>query len=325
MYIKKVFLLALFLIIFILNINNLFALNKANLTVDNNKIDINDYLRLNIIIETNTWWNIWVEKINWLEENFDIVWQSQSQSNNSQTTIINWKTQDQISIYYNIILELKAKKKWSFEIWPVNITEWNKKIKTNSVKVEITWDKLFMNGNHLKIPQGYNWPWNNQSKIQNNSNLTDEIENFSNWVEKKDFKNSKTLYLFLTILVIVFLSLLSMIMKSKKFINKDEDIISKHWENHINSFENIEEIIYPSLEDEDFISKLDNILKIKLANKHNICNIKNQTYLEILNSIDDLWELSDLDNIIKLLTKAKYSNNIMGKEKNNLINLIKNI
>jgi len=40
--------------IYIFIVPNSFALDKANLTVDNNKIDINDYIKLNISIETST-------------------------------------------------------------------------------------------------------------------------------------------------------------------------------------------------------------------------------------------------------------------------------
>ena len=50
---KKLLLVSSFSI-FILTIPDSFALDKANLTVDNNKIDINDYIKLHISIETST-------------------------------------------------------------------------------------------------------------------------------------------------------------------------------------------------------------------------------------------------------------------------------
>jgi hypothetical protein len=52
MYVKKITLITITTLVLVIPFNS-FALSKANINIENNKIDINDHLRLNISIETD--------------------------------------------------------------------------------------------------------------------------------------------------------------------------------------------------------------------------------------------------------------------------------
>lgn len=323
--------------IYIFIVPNSFALDKANLTVDNNKIDINDYIKLNISIETSTWWSIWINDIAWIEWNFDIVWQSQSQSSSSQVSILNWKTETKTVTQYSIVLELKAKNKWIYEIWPANVVWWSEKIKTNSVKVEVTWDKLFVNWNHLKINKNNN---NSQNSFINNQKY-DEIIDFWKNMKKRNFDDDESLYILIIVLLIIWAWLYLIIKKDKKnnLLTKNKENLESNSDNiqekEIEFEENKENLVYPELEDVGFINKLESIFKIKLFNKYKIFDIWKYDYNELLEKIPlsrpflqgekGVEEKINLEKIIKTLNKAKYSNSFNYDEKNNLINLIKNI
>lgn len=319
MYVKKLTILSLCWVFAISYPYNSFALFKANIDTENNKIDINENVRLNISIESDELSDIKMWNIKWLYENFDVVWQSQSQWSSTQVVIQNWKTEEKTSISHRLTLELKPKKKWNYEIWPASIFNWSWKIETNSIKIEVSWDKLFVNGNHLQVPT-----WNN-SKVQTQvpQENKDETLNFEKEIEKKQFNDSQNLILFLIISLSVWVWIYFIIYnaKRKNVVSnntiKSDKIIKQE---EINYEIQNNETIYPEISDNNFIEKIDYILRDKLRHKYNIKDIENKTYEEIMETIKDK---EDLKIIIDKLIKAKYSN--LVNDNSSLINLIKNL
>ena len=201
MIMKKLSKIFLIIVVVFLAFWEAFANFESTINIDKNKIDINDSLNLTISIKTNVWWNIEISQVKWLE-NFDVLSQSQSQTSSSQISILNWKTQNETLVNYNYNLVLQAKKKWIFEIWPANITQWTNKITTNSVKIEVVWDKLFLNWSNSQSNQNNNQNNNIQQNQNspnvnwNNSQNDEKIEDFSTWIEKKDFSSKDSFYFF---------------------------------------------------------------------------------------------------------------------------------
>jgi len=85
---KKLLKIFSFIWLFFIFLLHSFAFD-ANLSVDKNTANINDYINLRLEINSSKWWEIRVTNIKWLE-NFAKVWQSQSQSSSSQIVVINW-------------------------------------------------------------------------------------------------------------------------------------------------------------------------------------------------------------------------------------------
>ncbi len=183
--------------------------DSANLTLNSEKADINENIELQLSLESENSENFSIEKINWIE-NFDIIWQSQSTSLSS--IVINWKSQTKVSLSKKFTL--KAKKTWTFEIGPVIISNWTKEIKTNSVKLEISWTKLQMlnNSSSLQNISPKNTPkqinlWKQESKKEDEIEQKERKEktaNEDNFDEKVDKKVFVDYSLIIFIFVIIF-------------------------------------------------------------------------------------------------------------------------
>lgn len=314
------------LIIFIFLLTNLlisFALSNATISLDKEKYDINDPINIKISIQSEWWWDIEISNIKWIDD-FLILWKSQSSS--TQIEVINWKTVTALSNILN--LQLQAKQKWNYELWPVSVKEWNKEIQTNSVKIEVSWDKMFINNTINNIWNSTNSIWTNPPNTNSIWNNNNEIENIQASVEKKDFGND-TIYLFLIIVVLLWWWLIFVLKNNSellKKLNSKKNLEKETKENQVMQQINFEdekkEIVIPELTDIDFLDKINDVFKDKISKKYNIDNIQNMTYDEILNSLN-IEEREDLEPIIKLIIKAKYSNIV--SDNNKLLNLIKEI
>jgi hypothetical protein len=302
--------------LFIWFLSNIFAFD-ANLQLDKTEVNINDYINLRVEISSTEWWEIWITNIEWLEK-FDLISQSQSQSSSMSMVVINWKTQSETKSTINLDLTLKPKNKWEFTIGPAVLEEWTWKVLTNTVKVKVWWDNLFINNNHFNTNNKIN-----NSLQQKNINKDTEIETYDK-VQKRIFDNSKDLYLLLIILLLtwIWFYLLNnkkiefknkgLLFKNDKWDNIKSDNKEKEWiQNEVN-FEKTEDVKYPEINDNDFIFKVDNILRNKLELNFNIKNIKSKTYDELLKEI---WKNDLLENLIKLINNTKYSNNIWNNNK----------
>lgn len=125
-----------FILYFSLFFNFVFASVDVNLSVDKQKLDINDNLSLSLSVSSDDAESINIDEIFWIE-NFDIVWQSKTSSYQN----INWKT----SIITNFNLVLKPKDNWTYYLWPVKVIVDSEEKEFWEVKnIEVTWDKLFI-------------------------------------------------------------------------------------------------------------------------------------------------------------------------------------
>lgn len=341
---NKMYKFVVFEILFFLCISNIYAFD-ANLQIDKNKTDINDNINLRVEVGSDEWWQIWVKEVKWLE-NFELINQSQSQSSSSNIVIVNWKTETKTESKVNLDLTLKAKSKWDFEIWPAILSDWSWEITTNTVKINVTGDNLFINNNHLNVnsqnKQNNNWNVNSWNiTTQNNSqNEKDYIWDYEN-TEKRNFDDNNSLYLLIwvigLILLLIYITLKKYPEVLEKFYNlensddkndneevKKEFIsekITKEVEDKIIVENKNMKIDYPDIINKDFISKVNDIFKKKLSNKFTIKNIENKTYDEILELVDEenKWKIQE---IISLLNKSKYSNIAWNNEK--ILELVEN-
>jgi len=317
---KKILLnFTIFISLFIWLISNIFAFD-ANLQLDKSETNINDYINLRVEINSTEWWEIWITDIKWLE-NFDLISQMQSQKSHSEMVVVNWKTKLDMVNTVNLDLTLKPKSKWEFVLWPATLEAGTWKVLTNTVKVKVWWDNLFINSNVSNNT--------NQKQLNNLWQKKDsKIETYNN-VEKRNFDNSRDLYLLLIILLLTWIGFYILNNDNFKWIIREDNWnIKNKWINKKNeevdseevNFEKVEKIEYPELNDNDFISKVDNILRNKLELKFNIKNINSKTYDELLKEI---WENKWLEELIKLINNAKYSNNIWNNNK--ILELLKEI
>jgi len=323
---KKILQIFLFIGLFISIIYTSFAF-ESSISVDKNKVDINDYLNLKIEVSSLTWWEIWITKINWIE-NFDIISKSQSQSSSNSIVIINWKTQSKIKTSFNLNFILKAKTKWNYTIWPVILNRDKEEVKTNSLNIRVTWDKLYLNNNHLNISTNTGNISTNTTNISNykikSPIVEKKIEKYEN-VEKKTFNNNTSLYLFIVTILLLVLIFNFLIRKRpdllEKIYNKENNNKENFEDNKLDFEDNKADIVYPELSDDNFINKISDILRIKLGNKYNIKWVKNKTFWEILNSIWD-ENNTEIKLLISMIDRAKYSNYIW--DNNKILELVKN-
>jgi len=331
---KKIFKIWLILWLFFSVLFNVFAFD-AKLSLDKTESDINDYVKLRVKINSDMGWNIQITKIKWLE-NFDIVSQSQSQSSSTSMVVVNWKTQSKTNMSINFDLVLKAKKKWKYTIWPAVLKKWKEEITTNKLSINITWDKLFVNGNHLKVNNNNNNN-NNPSafvpqapplKSKGRSNSKEEINTYDD-VWKSNFKNNNSLYLLLGIMLILWLAWYFFVKNNKDYLDKfKEKKINpgvenkKEEEKEVDFNEKPVDIVYPQVNDSNFISDISFIFKQKIAKKYKISSIDNKTFDEIITEIWDKVEPKIVD-LQHMINKAKYSNIILDNAK--ILEMVKEI
>ena len=343
----KIKYLIVWVILLFFSLQNVFAIT-ARIVIENKSVDIGDFVKLRLELESNKWWEIKIWEIKWLDK-FELVWQAQSQSSSVNTIIVNWETKAETKTVHYLDLTLKPKEKWEFILWPAKIIDWTEQLQTNEVKINITWDKLFINNNHLPV-------WNNQNnkKTYENKDIDiskDDEDDFENDIIKKDFtSNSDMLYILLWLVAIFWLIIyfilknnkglleefrensLKKIKKNNEYINKNSETKNNEYinknHNHNNDIIDFEKeskknIIFPDINDDDFINKIDEILKQKLYIKYKIKDIKNKTYENIINNIEiSSQDRDELNKIIKQLNELKYSNIIISKSL--LLELIKN-
>lgn len=152
-----------------------------NLVVENEKIGISENFQLKINIDEKNNSKSWNKKIEivWIEK-FDVLWQSHQ----SKFSNINWK----ITSLQVLILTLRPKEKWEFELWPVKILWSDEKIFSNKVKIFVDWEKNFL--------------WNNWNFVKN-KNLEKILKNDLK-DEKIDFEKNNLLFQFISFLILFF-------------------------------------------------------------------------------------------------------------------------
>ena len=87
----------------------------------------------------------------------------------------------------------------------------------------------------------------------------------------------------------------------------------------------MDNIIYPNINENDFIIKLEKIFKNKIEQKYKIKWIKYKTYVDIILELKKLsyFELEKIKMLSNLFNKAKYST--LWINKSELLELVKKI
>lgn len=317
----------------------------ANLSLDKKQIDINDYI--NLELEVNSAWvnDVLIKEIKWIEY-FDVISQSQSRSSSSSVVIIDWKTETQKQAKVILNITLRAKTKWNYEIWPAILSDWIEEIQTNVVNLDVSWEQLFINNNQINNSINQNnqklSQTDDEQDYNNNSNQEEvEINDYSD-VAKKQFNDNKNLYLLFWILILISLIIFYILSKNKEIFEKmlsqknfDEENEKyriykdkedkNNYENDIkeksiiekNDDINIDDI---NINDKDFIIKLDKIFRNKLKNKYSILDVENKTYEELFEYVNEK-EKEEVKNIVDMIYKIKYS--YTNFENKNIIEMIK--
>jgi hypothetical protein len=110
---------------------SVFASSSIRLNTDKNQVDIQDIVELRIDIELENQTESVQIEIPGIDD-FMVLWQSESQS----TTSINWVS----SQNFVLVLTLKWRGSWTYELWPIRIWDLESNIQT----IEVTWEQVFI-------------------------------------------------------------------------------------------------------------------------------------------------------------------------------------
>lgn len=210
---------------------------EAEISIDKNELQMDESFKLILNIKkAENLENIKILNFD-LEKNFDIIWESQSiKTFSNLVSLSSWKVEEQneTSINYNFILS--PKNFWEFQIWPIILDDWEKKVETNSLSVKIL------------------------ANQKNDFNQDEKIQKNDEKIEKKiDFKY---FYIFIIIFLIWIFIIKLLIIKSRKSKIKEEKIFEnqeKKIEEKIDLDEKINKISL--LEKEEFIFEIEKILQ----------------------------------------------------------------
>lgn len=285
-----------------------FATSTVSLETNKKNFDINDPIQLKATIVADGNENItvkWIANLSW----FQIIWRSQSQSYQN----INGQHSAQIQLNYT----LKAKKKWEYALWPLVLSQGTGKILSNTVKIKVTWEQIFLgNANTL---QQQNTSSNNKPTIAPINN-TPQPEHFDNIKDIKKNMSIPLLHygisLFILILawwVIYLYFYRNKKKKEKKEVQKTKEIIPpKKKINYQKMIKNIEKN-YMEIEKEKFYAKLGNIFRLYISQEINT-NFETKTLQEARDSLDDKYY-----NILQKLYYPEYNTQIDDQEERKLL------
>lgn len=251
----KYILMTLFFSLFITPILT-FAVSKVSLKTNGKDFDINDPIQLQATIIADNGGNIAVEGIANLSW-FQVIGRNQSQSYQN----INGQSSAQIQLTYT----LKATKKGEYELWPLVLSQWSGKIVSNTVKIKVTWEQIFLGStNNLQ---------KNTASSKNNSTVipvakTPQPEHFEAVKDIKKNMKVPLLRYWLTWLIIVLAWVLAYLYfyKNKKKEKREEIetqkevVVPKKEINYQKMIRQVEKK-YIEAEKELFYAKLGNILR----------------------------------------------------------------
>lgn len=257
-----------------------YSQDNAKIIIKTNKniIDQNSSFELVVEMESTSESINFVDKIEWIE-NFGII----SNANSSQTSIINGNFLNKVSQFYS----LKPIKKWVLVIWPAIINVNWKTIESNSIKILVK-------------------EWNKIDNIQVINNFS-KRENFSNSTYIGSLLNTMFSLRFLLIIFWIFLFVMILFVY-RRLDTKHEWILLSIEDN------NIDELIWISIDDEDFEDKIFNYLKKYIWAKISK-NIDNLSFSDFKIIVLEKFKNKELNEIIDILEKFYYANRITDREK----------
>jgi len=309
---------------------NTFAFD-SDLSVNKSDININTPIQLKLKINNNQKKSVAIKKIKWIKD-FNVIWQSQSQSSISKVVVISWKTQVKDISTFTLLLALSAKKSWSYTIWPAILQVGNKEYKTNSINVKITGAKIMLNNTKNYLPQQNNtiqqsqnlaWSTNSLQQVSPQILQQTKIKNFEQEVNKVK-ETPQHIYLIIALLSLAwlwFIIYLSERKEGKKEYNgpSEDDNNNEIMNKNTIDFEE-KPLDYPNINDNEFIIKIDKTFRKKIEKQFDIPDVETKTYDEILSSILENEKVKEIIDNLKLL---KYSNLIADREK--LLMLVKEL
>lgn len=324
---KKIIVWVLLSFLFICNT---FAFD-SDLSVNKSDININTPIQLKLKINNNQKKSVAIKKIKWIKD-FNVIWQSQSQSSISKVVVISWKTQVKDISTFTLLLALSAKKSWSYTIWPAILQVGNKEYKTNSINVKITGAKIMLNNTKNYLPQQNNtiqqsqnlaWSTNSLQQVSPQILQQTKIKNFEQEVNKVK-ETPQHIYLIIALLSLAwlwFIIYLSERKEGKKEYNgpSEDDNNNEIMNKNTIDFEE-KPLDYPNINDNEFIIKIDKTFRKKIEKQFDIPDVETKTYDEILSSILENEKVKEIIDNLKLL---KYSNLIADREK--LLMLVKEL
>lgn len=279
---KKIkYILILFLFsVFVLPVIT-FAISKVSLETNKKNFDINDPIQLQATIVADNGGSITVEGINNLSW-FQIIGRNQSQSYQNINGQSSAKTQ--------LIYTLKATKKGEYELWPLVLTQWTWKIISNTVKIKVTWEQIFIGNTNTLQNNTNSSPTNTINSLTTN---TPQPEHFEAIKDIKENMKVPLLHYGLTLLVIILAWVLTYLYlyKNKKReeqedVNDQKDIsLPKKEINYKKMIKQVEEKWIESKK-EVFYAKLGNIFRSYISQKID-SDFETKTLQEAKNVVDE--------------------------------------
>lgn len=299
---KIIVILALFLSFF----SQVFSLS-SEIFVDKEEVSIWENFRLTLTIKNSeNLENIEISQFNNLENDFDIIWQSQSNKFFSQVVNINWKLEEKREIITDYTFTLSPKRVWSFEIWPIIVSEWDLKNETNSLKI-----KVFENEIKSNFDDNYVLTDKKQEKIE----------------EKKSIVFDKKIIYFIIFLIIFLIWIFIIYRKyfsSKKVKNLEKEIdfsekIEEKKSDFLEKHEDFDNFL--NLENKEFFIKIEKILKNFIFSNYSL-ETKNKSISEIISDIKNPEKKEFLKKINENLNKIRFSD--LEIDKTEIIEDLKN-
>lgn len=250
-------------------VSSTYAVN-INLSVDKTQSDINKAITLKLEINNDKGdriKNVWIQWLN----NFDIVWQQQFQSSSSSIVIVNWQQKMKTNIVQTLMLVLKAKKAWTYTIWPAIVKIGNKEYKSNSVNVKITGARIMIWNSQNSIQKLQQQNNKSSSSIQQNINSTPTMQTETKNIqgEKLDKDNTELILFIVWILLLLWTGITMYVLKNNEIQEND-------------NIEDDKEII-------KYNTKLENKIETPLSflGKYGIEKPETKTYSEIMQEIKE--------------------------------------
>lgn len=288
---KKIFTI---LILFLFFFYPVFAY-EAEISVNNEKVLLSDNFKLSINIKNvDNLEEIQISKINWID-NFEVLWTNQSNRVFSQSKVVNGKIEEQRETTTLFEFILKPKNIWEFSLWPISFDNWVEKKDTNIVKINVLKDEVEV-----------------KNDLPENTNYSLPVDEFS-WKNNinDDDKDDILFFILIALFILLVLMIFLQTLRNKRDIDNLENS-NKNTSCEDSLEENLNNLDF-DINSKNFVSDIENVLKIKISKKYNISH-ENKSLWEIIESTD--FEDKELLNKINLwLNKIKYSDLYFDKEK----------
>ncbi|PZM86791.1 hypothetical protein DLH72_00060 [Candidatus Gracilibacteria bacterium] len=287
---KKIFTI---LILFLFFFYPVFAY-EAEISVNNEKVLLSDNFKLSINIKNvDNLEEIQISKINGID-NFEVLGTNQSNRVFSQSKVVNGKIEEQRETTTLFEFILKPKNIGEFSLGPISFDNGVEKKDTNIVKINVLKDEVEV-----------------KNDLPENTNYSLPVDEFSGKNNINDDKDGILFFILIALFILlVFMIFLQTLRNKRDIDNLENSNKNTGYEDSLE--ENLNNLDF-DINSKNFVSDIENVLKIKINKKYNISH-ENKSLGEIIESTD--FEDKELLNKINLgLNKIKYSDLYFDKEK----------